>query len=445
MTNSTESFLAKFAAAEPHLPGGQTHWAAAWRRRAVERFRELGLPGRRNEDWKYTNVAALERLAFEPTFERATSLTKQDVANLLPPGIDGFRVVFVNGHFIASLSDVVLPAGVRITSAAEMLRSDPDAIEPWLAGRAQEFRNGFIALNAAYATDGAIIQLAANTVLDRPIWLLFVCGDRERSLTAQYRNIVIAAPGSQATVVEQYQNVEGRTTFNNVVTNINIAANARITHIKVQQESTTSFHFSEIDAALERDGFFHSHSISLGAALARTDIHVALDGEGAECRLDGLYMVDGRQHVDHHTRIHHAQPRGTSHECYKGVLSGHARAVFNGKVVVHEGAQKTDASQTNRNLLLSRNAEVDTKPELEIYADDVKCAHGATVGQLDDDAIFYLRSRGLDEALARNLLTGAFIDDVLARLTIEPLRTHLRRVVANRLPQGVGEGVADGA
>ncbi|KAF0191160.1 MAG: Fe-S cluster assembly protein SufD [Gammaproteobacteria bacterium] len=437
VAGSSEFYLAQFSAAEGHLPGHDTPWAAAWRRNALNRFRELGFPGHRDEDWKYTSVKALEKQPFDSVLEPSSHLALTDIERLIPAGVECIRIVFVNGHFSRALSDTAaMPAGADVSSLATKLRDEPAAVQSLLENSPTVFRNGFGALNAAFMTDGVFIRLAPRTVLKRPIWLLFISGDQDRAITSQCRNVIVADTDSQATIVEHYSTTGGKATFTNSVTSITVNDNARVTHIKLQQENTTGFHFSEIDVTQNRDSFYHSHSVALGAALARTDIRVTLQAEGAECRLDGLYMGDGRQHVDHHTRVDHVKPHGKSTEYYKGVLNGNARGVFNGKVVVHEQAQKTDSSQTNRNLLLSRNAEIDTKPELEIYADDVKCAHGATIGQLDDDAIFYLRSRGVDEALARNLLTFAFVDDVIRRIEIAPLRKQLEQTILNRLPAG---------
>ena len=250
------------------------------------------------------------------------------------------------------------------------------------------------------------------------------------------RNVLAAEEGARATVVEHYTGPAGSAYFTNAVTQITTGADATIEHYKLQQEGLQAFHVGGIHATQARASRFASHSLSLGAALARNDISTTFDAQGCEATLNGLYLAGGRQHVDHHTRMDHVKPRGTSREYYRGVLDGAARGVFNGKVTVHEGAQQTDAHQANHNLLLSKDAEVDTKPQLEIYADDVKCTHGATVGQLDDAALFYLRSRGVNEALARSLLVYAFAHDVIDRIRVAPLRAHLEQVLLARLPQG---------
>jgi Fe-S cluster assembly protein SufD len=282
--------------------------------------------------------------------------------------------------------------------------------------------------------DGLYLHLPRGTSIAEPIHALFI--STANDAVAHPRNVIIGEEGTEATVVEHYAGLNDASYLTNAVTQIFAAGNAAITHYKLQQETSRALHFAGIHAAQSRASRLESHSIALGALLARNDITTAFDAEGCEATLNGLYLVGGRQHVDHHTRIDHAQPHGTSREYYKGILDGASRGVFNGKVIVHPGAQRTDAHLANHNLLLSKAAEIDTKPQLEIDADDVKCTHGATVGQLDDAQMFYLRSRGVDEAMARSLLTFAFAHDVIGRIRIASLRTRLEQVLFARLPQG---------
>ena len=309
-------------------------------------------------------------------------------------------LVFVDGRFDPTFSSIgSLPAGVRIQSLAEVVAHDPQRLQSLLGG---EPDNAFTALNTAFMTDGLMIALPRNVAVELPIHLLYIASQPETSI--HYRNLIVAEEGAQVTVFEHYAGPEGAAYLTNAVTTIVGAANSSVEHYKLQQESAKAFHIADIRAVQDRDSRFTSHSIALGGAIARTDIATSLDAEGAECTLNGLYLASGRQLVDHHTRIDHTKPHGTSREFYRGVLDGSARGVFNGKVVVHPDAQHTDAEQANHNLLLSKQAEVDTKPQLEIFADDVKCAHGATVGQLDDNMIFYLRSRGMEHEVAKALL-----------------------------------------
>jgi len=299
--------------------------------------------------------------------------------------------------------------------------------------RTAPYASGFAALNAACMTDGACIHLAKGVRLDAPIHLLFIASTPD--LAMHTRNVVLAEADSSAVIVEHHMALGTPGYFTNTVTDIVLERGARIEHHKLQQESAAAFHIAAINAELGAGSTFASTAFALGAALARVDIGVGLNGEGAECSLDGLYMADGRRHVDHHTRIDHNQPRGTSRELYKGIVGGAGRAVFNGKIIVHRDAQQSDAAQTNRNLLLSEHAEVDTKPQLEIWADDVKCSHAATIGQLDTAQIFYLRSRGMDDAAARALLTYAFAAEMVQRIELPALRERLDGLLRAKLPQ----------
>jgi Fe-S cluster assembly protein SufD len=283
-------------------------------------------------------------------------------------------------------------------------------------------------------SDGAYVHLARGVVLEEPIHLLFVA--LTPNAAAHPRNLVVAEAGAQATVIEHYVGRDGVEYFTNAVTQIFAAEGAAVEHCKLQQEAAQGFHVGAIHAAQGRDSRFVSHSMAFGAALARNDITTQFDAAGCTATLNGLYVAGGRQHIDHHTRIDHGRPDGTSREYYRGVLDGRSRGVFNGKVIVHPGAQHTDAEQLNHNLLLSEGSEIDTKPQLEIYADDVKCTHGATVGQLDDAQLFYLRSRGVEEETARALLTYAFAQDVIDRIRIAPVRARLKQLLLSRLPQG---------
>jgi len=434
---AVEHYLGQFARLKATLPGRRLPWLAKRREAALAAFAGQGFPTLRDEDWKYTSVARIEKGGFglSPRAETAASTVSADaIEALVLPGTQ--RLVFVDGRYAPSLSSAdPLPAGVTVASLAAMLECDPERLHPWLDRPRRDAAAGFAALNAAYMADGAYLHLAAGAVLERPLHVLFIA--REANLATHSRNLVVAEPGSRACIVEHHAALGATGYFTNVTTDIVIGQDAMIEHYKLQEESTTAFHIAAVNADLAQGSRFASSSFALGGALARADITVGLNAEGAECTLDGLYMADGHQHMDHHTRIDHARPRGTSREFYKGVLSGAARAVFNGKVVVHADAQKSDAAQTNRNLLLSDHAEIDTKPQLEIWADDVKCSHGATVGQLDTEQIFYLRSRGIDAQAARAILTYAFAAEMVERMPLAPLRARLEWLLRGRLPQVV--------
>jgi Fe-S cluster assembly protein SufD len=434
-TESRDRFVADFARVAPALPGAAAPWLTRLRRRAFDRFAQTGLPTQRDEDWKYTSVAAIAKRPFAvlPAGSAGSLVTAHEIEALRFGSNAHHLLVFVDGRYAPALSAVgELPGGVTLGSLATALDRAPAILEALLAD--DRHHTVFAALNTAFMADGLYLHLPRGTSIAEPIHALFI--STANDAVAHPRNVIIGEEGTEATVVEHYAGLNDASYLTNAVTQIFAAGNAAITHYKLQQETSRALHFAGIHAAQSRASRLESHSIALGAALARNDITTAFDAEGCEATLNGLYLVGGRQHVDHHTRIDHAQPHGTSREYYKGILDGASRGVFNGKVIVHPGAQRTDAHLANHNLLLSKAAEIDTKPQLEIDADDVKCTHGATVGQLDDAQMFYLRSRGVDEAMARSLLTFAFAHDVIGRIRIASLRTRLEQVLFARLPQG---------
>jgi Fe-S cluster assembly protein SufD len=432
-TGARQHYLDDFARVAVALPGAGVPWLAQLRKTALDNFAERGFPTKHDEEWKYTSVAAFERQAFAAPIAGAIDARAASVvARFALDGDGGPLLVFHNGRYAPELSAPgALPAGVTLASLADTLNRTPEKLEAYLADSGRN--TAFGALNTAFMADGAYLHLKRGEVLDAPVHLLFVSTDAGGAHHA--RNVIVAEEGAQATVIEHYAGIDGAMYFTNVVTDVFAADNAQIVHYKLQQEAESAFHVAGIHAVQQRDSRFESHSFSLGAALARNDISAAFDATGCEAILNGLYLAGGQQHVDNHTRIDHRNPHGTSREYYRGVLDGQAHAVFNGKVIVRPGAQKTNASQTNHNLLLSRDAEIDTKPELEIYADDVKCNHGATVGQLDETQLFYLRSRGIDAAVARNLLVHAFAHDVIERIRVASLRARLEQILLARLPQ----------
>lgn len=403
-------------------------WLDGTREAAFEHFKHRGFPGPREEDWKYTRTAPIERARFSPSSPAALPKRADELLDLGGP-----RLVFVDGHLDPSLSSNQALGGISVLGLRQMLTCAPERLAPHLNQYADPHRHAFTALNTALSRDGAVVFVEPETSVDAPIHLVFAARG-ESDAMMHPRVLIVLERGSKATVLEQYIALADSRYFNNTLTEVSLADSATLTHYKLQRESTKSFHISSLDVAQHSHSRFESHSVSLGAALARHDINVRLSAPGAECTLNGLYMASGRQHVDYHTRIDHLAPHCTSAEDYKGVLGGRARGVFNGRVLVHKDAQKTDASQSNRNLLLSADAEIDTKPQLEIHADDVKCAHGATVGQLDQRMVFYLRSRGLDEAKARALLTYGFARDIVDRIDIDALREIVADALLDELP-----------
>jgi Fe-S cluster assembly protein SufD len=428
-------FLANFNRFEKDLASYGSPALQRVRKSAIGRFGELGFPTARNEDWKFTNVAPLTRLPFQ--------LAARDVAGRheLPRQLetDAIRLVFMNGFFVPERSVLSgLPRSVVIGSLAEALTKHQDLIEPHLARYAKYEDHPFTALNTAFIRDGAFVFVPKGTLVAKPIHLVFVATTGSEPMMACPRNLVVVGESGQVTVAESYEGPRGEVYFTNAVTEIVAGENAVIDHYKVQREGRDAFHIATTQVQQARSSNFTSHYIGLGGALVRNESRVVFTGEGCEATLNGLYLATGKQHMDNHTVIDHAMPHCASHELYKGILDGKAHGVFNGKIFVRQDAQKTDAKQTNQTLLLSDDATINTKPQLEIYADDVKCTHGATVGQLDEESIFYLRSRGIGLEEARSLLIYAFANDIIGRIKVEPVRAQLEQTLlaAQHLPTG---------
>lgn len=419
------------------LAGAGVPWIEQTRQQALSRFADQGFPSARDEEWKYTSVAPIERHTFRPSAPDSKGLTAVALDPFLFPSTACHRLVFVNGHYDASLSEINrLPSGVVITNLATALEKHAELLQQHLGRHAPTDRHGFAALNTAFLIDGACVLVPENVALTEPVHLLFIATQGREPVLAQPRNIVVVERAGQAQLIESYIGLGDARYFTNAISEIAVNDGATLEHYKLGQESLKAYHVGGIHVSQAGNSRFTSYNITVGGALVRNDIDVLFTGEGGRCELNGLYLASGRQHVDNHTRIDHAMPSCTSREFYKGVLDGRGRAVFNGRIIVHQDAQHTDAQQQNRNLLLSRDAEVDTKPQLEIYADDVKCAHGATVGQLDTDALYYLRTRAIDEQTARSVLTYAFANEVLKQIGIETIRSHVERILSARLLQG---------
>jgi Fe-S cluster assembly protein SufD len=395
------------------------------RQSARGRFRALPLPTPRTEDWRFTSIAPLLK---EP-FELPAAATVDAAALPAPAAADALRLVFVNGRFAANLSHITgLPGGVAIGSLAEA----PDAVNRSL-GRVADFSDQvFTALNTGLLSDGAYVIVPDGQALARPIELIYLVQPVGRATAIHPRSLVLLGKGARATVVERFLPSADGTYFTNAVTEAVLGENAALDHVKLQLEAATAYHVANTQFVLGTRSRLTTHTITLGGTWSRNEVRVRFDGEHAEATINGLYMASDRQHVDHQTILDHAVPNCASHELYKGILDGHAHGVFNGKIFVRKDAQKTDAKQTNKVLLLSDDATIDTKPQLEIFADDVKCTHGATIGQLDEQQLFYLRSRGLDLEAARALLTFAFANDVVGRIPVEALQDELEQVIIKR-------------
>jgi len=400
---------------------------ATQRQQAQALFVQTGLPSKRNEHWKYTDVSHLSDM----TQTQSTAQTIQTPTTTLGiQNLDAYVLIFNNGVFAEALSS--LPQGVDITSVSSLLAEENNQLTDLftLSGDEPLF-NGFLALNAANAVDGAAICIKANNKLDKPLYIKHISN---QNITL--RHGIYFEAFAEAEIIEHYLGVDDNAGLSNVSTNFILSTGAQCKHYRLQQEGSKQSHIGRVEVKQHQDSNYQMHAVELGGALTRADIVVNLAKQGASCSLNGLYVLAGRQHVDHHTRIDHTAPHCTSHENYRTVLDGRSHGVFNGKVVVHEGAIKTDSAQSNGNLLLSKHAQIDTKPELEIYNDDVKCAHGATVGQLDDKQLFYLRSRGISEESAQELLTFAFAGEVLASMHSEAVRRYVEKAAFAKLPHG---------
>jgi Fe-S cluster assembly protein SufD len=431
------------ASAKPH---GGPRWLQDLRERGATRFSALGFPTVRDEEWRFTNVTPVTGTEFQPA-DGAAVVTEQRLLSLVY-GDAPHRLVVVNGRFRPELSRVRgLPPGVHAGSLGGAingeLQADSEIVQRYLGQLADIGTRAFDALNTARLEDGAFIHIPGDTIVEAPLQVMFVStGDEGLGPTVSHpRLLIVTGANAHARVVETYVGT-GPRYFSNAVTEVFVGENAILDHYKVQEESLDAFHIAAMHVHTGRSATFSSHSFALGGRLVRNEVVAILDGEGGECTLNGLYLADGDRLVDNHTTIDHAKAHCPSHEIYKGILGGRARAVFNGKIIVRPDAQKTNAKQTNRALLLSDSASINTKPQLEIFADDVKCTHGAAIGQLDDDAIFYLRARGLTFAEARDLLIHAFAGEILDRIQIAPLKTALEAELYAQLAKDLAEADA---
>ena len=408
-------------------------WLATIRDCAIQRFESLGFPTTKNEDWHFTSVAPIAEAGYPPRMAPGGDVKAGDLDAFTFGATDWPTIVFVNGVFAPALSSLgSLPDGVKVYDLATAFRNGDPVVERYLSKYAEYELNTFTALNSAFVNDGAVVRIAKEFEVDRPIHVLFVSDALAAKTQSNPRTLIVAESHSKATVIESYVSTGEASYFTNAVTEVLLEDGANLSHLKIQRESPRAFHIGTIEAEQKRDSHYQSFSFATGAALSRTNVYTTLDGEGAGATLNGLYMLDGEQHCDHQTKIVHAQPNCFSRELYKGVLDGSSHGVFNGKVFVDPIAQKTDGKQTNNVLLLSERAQVDTKPQLEIFADDVKCTHGATVGRIDETALFYMKSRGINRELARRLLTYAFAAEVLETIEVEAVRRELESAALHR-------------
>ncbi len=430
-----EAYVQEFGARSGTATAEGPEWLEPLRRAAINRFAASGFPTARDEEWRFTPIAPITHGTWRPAAGLTRAVTREDLAPFIFGHAEWTTLVFVDGVYSEGLSSTAsLAKGVRAGSLAELLRSDGAMLQKHLARHAPIESSAFTALSTAFMRDGGFLHVPANTDLTRPVHLVFVSTREAAGSVTHPRNLIVVERGARVSLIESYVTLaEGTSYWTNAVTEVVAGANAWIEHTRIQRESERAYHVGLTHVEQQRDSHYRSFSMAMGGAVARHNLHAHLDGENVETLMYGLYLTRGEQVVDNHTAIHHNQPNCRSWEVYKGVLDGRSRAVFNGKVFVKPEAQKTDAKQTNRNLLLSDVAKVDTKPQLEIFADDVKCTHGATVGRLDDVALFYARSRGVPANKAQLLLTYAFAAEVTSEVVLEPVRNELDRLVRERL------------
>lgn len=431
-----DTYFADFRRIEQALGAEEAPWLRSLRQTAMERFAELGFPTTRQEAWRFTNVAALAQTAFRLASQTDDAADLKKELERIVMDTAAF-LVFVDGYFHPGLSSAPgMPKRATATTLQRTMRAGSRTLEGHLCRHADADGQPLVALNTAFFADGAFIEIAQGVAVEKPIHVIYLRAPGAGNTVTYPRTLVLAERGAQVLVIESHLGLGEETYFTNAVTELVADEDASIEHLRIQEESELSFHIANVVAYQGRSSRLLSHSISLGAQLARHDIRSVMAGEGAECTLNGLYQVRGQQHVDHHTILDHAMPHCGSREYYRGILDGKSSAVFNGAIIVRKDAQKTDAIQSNKNLLLSEQATINTKPELQILADDVRCTHGATVGQLDADAIFYLRARGIGLEAARHLLTRAFANDVIARIHSAQARERLEATLLSRLSAG---------
>ena len=429
---SAANLIERYQTLADSLPGQNLPWLNTLRQLALGSFAATGFPSPREEEWKYTNVTALEKKRFEPS--RAASSVPVDkewlATHLLA---DTYSLVLVDGRFEPSLSDLAgLPDTVIASSLSTALENHPDQVKSLLGTALAREAHGFLAFNTAYFSDGALIAIPANFNLTKPIQILHVSTCNEG--LSNTRSLVGLGANANAKLIETFVGLPGISYLTAAVTEIWLGENAGLDHYKLQVETDKAYHFGGVYVKQEKSSRFKQHNLSFGGLLARNEIHAEL-AAAAECEMNGLFLAKGRQHVDNHTLINHTEPHGSSRETYRGVLADRARGVFQGRIVVHPQAQKTNAEMNNRNLLLSEDAEIDAKPQLEILADDVKCSHGVAIGQLDPESVFYLVSRGIDQETARNMLTFAFANEMVDKIGLDSLRGRVQQHLLDLFPQ----------
>jgi Fe-S cluster assembly protein SufD len=433
-TFSKDWYVSQFEKLENSINGESKSELHKIRKDAIELFKEIGFPTKKVEDWKYTSVAPILNYDFTPAVSNP-KISESDLAKFKVKGLSSTLLVFINGKFNEKLSSPLhnlSKLGVKIGGLSQWIKHEPALVLEHFSKHAK-LPNGFAALNTAFTEDGAFIYIPDNITINDPIHILNLHGNSGAKVLSQPRNLVVTGKNVKVKIIETYNSISDDNVFSNVVTEVFAGENSNVEWYKIQDENLNSYQVTWLQAEQKRGSVFTIYTVTTGVSLVRNDVNTVLDDENCETHLYGLYLTEDNQHVDNHTLIDHAKPRCLSNELYKGVLDGKSYAVFNGKVFVRPDAQKTNAYQSNKNILLSKDATVDTKPQLEIFADDVKCSHGATVGQLEDEPVFYLRSRGISEEMARSLLIRAFANDVFEEIKIDEVREHLNDLIFRKL------------
>jgi Fe-S cluster assembly protein SufD len=425
-------YLKSYELFENSLNGERFSSINGLRKEALSKFSNLSFPTVKDEEWKYTSIAPLLEHNFVPSFDKKY-LTKDQIKKFLFESLESNVVVVINGHFSEELTNInKAPDGIEVSSIAKAISSNSLLIGKHFGKYADFSKHIFTSLSTAFTKDGVLIHIPEGKIVDQPIHILFITSSENEKLLIQPRNLFVTEKNSQATIIEHFVSINSGIYFTNTVTEIVVGENAVVDHLRIQEESKSAFHIGRMDIDQERSSNFSSHFISLGASLTRNDFNSKFNEEGGECKLNGLFLTENNQLFDVHTLIDHAKPHCNSHEHYKGILNHASRGVFNGKVIVRPDAQKTNAFQENNNIILSQEALINTKPQLEIFADDVKCSHGATIGQLDKDALFYLKSRGLGNEAARAILIHAFASDVIQSVKVKAVRNYIEEILSGK-------------
>jgi Fe-S cluster assembly protein SufD len=429
------NYVATFDEFDKVAVGTDLRWLSKLRQDAFAQFAKTGFPSTSDEDWRFTNVTPIAKTDFQLAPKQTYSALREQLGSYEIADA-ACRMVFINGYFAPELSDISnVPAGVVVASLAEQIMQNPERVEAHLGRYLNTERDPFCALNTVFIEDGAFIQVPSGTLFEGPIHLLFVSVGQQAPLMSHPRNLIIAGDHAELSIVEEFVSLGTTRTFCNAATELVAGDGAVVSHYRIEQENPETFQISTLRLQQGQTANVSSHCVLLGGALVRNNVHPVLAGEGGECLINGLFLGRGHEHLDNYMLVEHAKPHCESRQFYNGILDDQAHGVFHGRIVVHKDAQKTDAKQTNRNLLLSDDAQIDTKPQLEIFADDVKCTHGATIGQIEENALFYLRSRGIDEVSARRLLLEAFASECLDRMKQGPARTHIAELIREHISQ----------